>query len=167
MSAMTAAAFLRAIGTATGAGRQAVRRDDRANRKEIVMRLPVRELAHVRNGVLAGTLALLAGCATPPPPTEALAQAGDAFAAAQDAGTEEFAPGLLLRAQEKLDLGAVAAGDRRYADARRLAEEATIDARLAVTTARAREARHAVSEVEAQTQALKDAMARTVRPGTP
>ncbi len=112
-----------------------------------------------RLGALAGgVMDELAATADKNPPT---------LSVRSRAGTDEFAPGMLLRAQEKLDLSTVAAADRRYGDARRLAEEAAIDARLAAITARAREARHAVNGVEASTQALQESMARDVRPGAP
>ncbi len=54
--------------------------------------------------------------------------------------------------------------DRRYDDARRLAEESEVDARLAATTARSRKAQDAVAEVESGIQALKDEIARGARP---
>ena len=52
---------------------------------------------------------------------------------------------------------------RQYDDARRLAEEAEVDARLAATIARSAKTQRAVAEVESGIQALKDEIARNAR----
>jgi hypothetical protein len=112
----------------------------------------------------ACVLALVAGCATAPPPVEEMAVARSAVSDAVSAGSAEYAPAELSSAQEKLELGHAAAADRRYDDARRLAEESEVDARLAATTARSRKAQDAVAEVDSGIQALKDEIARGTRP---
>ncbi len=75
-------------------------------------------------------LAVLAACASEPPPTAELASAR---AAVEHAGAvvAQYAPNELAAAQAKLKLadGALARGD--YLRARRLAEEAEVDAQLA------------------------------------
>jgi len=96
-------------------------------------------------------------------PTEQMAVARAAVADAVSAGGAEFAPGALVVAQEKLDRGAAAMAARQYDDARRLAEEAEVDARLAATIARSAKTQRAVAEVESGIQALKDEIARNAR----
>ncbi len=75
-------------------------------------------------------LAVLAACASEPPPT---AEVASARAAVENAGAvaERYAPDELAQAQAKLKLaeGALAGGE--HVQARRLAEEAEVDARLA------------------------------------
>ena len=96
-------------------------------------------------------------------PTEQMAVARAAVADAVSAGGAEFAPGALVVAQEKLDRGAAAMAARQYDDARRLAEEAEVDARLAAVIARSAKTQRAVAEVESGIQALKDEIARNAR----
>lgn len=96
-------------------------------------------------------------------PTEQMAVARAAVADAVSAGGAEFAPGALVVAQEKLERGAAAMAARQYDDARRLAEEAEVDARLAAVIARSAKTQRAVAEVELGIQALKDEIARNAR----
>jgi hypothetical protein len=96
-------------------------------------------------------------------PTEQMAVARAAVADAVSAGGAEYAPGALIVAQEKLDRGATAMVAREYDDARRLAEEAEVDARLAAVIARSAKTQRAVAEVESGIQALKDEIARNAR----
>jgi hypothetical protein len=105
---------------------------------------------------------LLAGCATTsPPPTEQFAVARAAVSDAVGAGAAEYAPGTLLSAQDKLDKATRAMNDRAYGDARRYAEAAEVDARLAASTARSRKAQRAVAEVESGIRALREEIARS------
>lgn len=116
----------------------------------------------VGGGAIAVALAMLAACATAPPaPTEQFAVSRAAVADAVSAGGAEFAPVALRSAQDKLDRAnaAMAAGD--YRDARRYAEDAEVDAKLAAATARSRKAERALAEVEAGIRTLREELART------
>ena len=93
-------------------------------------------------------------------PTEQMAVAQAALNDAVSAGGAEFAPGALVVAQDKLARGAAAMQARQYDDARRLAEEAEVDARLAAVIARSAKTQRAVAEIESGIQALKDEIAR-------
>jgi hypothetical protein len=105
---------------------------------------------------------MLAGCAsTPPAPTEQIALSRAAVADATSAGAVELAPVALKSAQDKLNLANAAMAAREYGDARRYAEDAEADAKLAATTARSRKAERAVSEVESGIRALREEMARS------
>ena len=114
-------------------------------------------------GILAVAALALAGCATAPAPTEQMAVAKAAVADAVSAGGAEFAPGVFKSAQEKLDRGNAAMAAREYNDARRYAEEAEVDARLAAVTARSTKAQRAVTELELGIRALKEEIARAPR----
>ena len=124
-------------------------------------------LRDVRSATFAATLAaiLLAGPVTAAPaPGEQVAVARAAVADAVSAGGAEFAPLALRGAQDKLDRAnaAMAAGANR--DARRWAEEAEADARLAAATARATKAERAVTEVQSGIRALQEELARNSVP---
>lgn len=73
---------------------------------------------------------VLAGCATEPPPTAEVASARAAVGQAGDA-VAQYAPRELAAAQTKLKLAEDAMGHGDNLRARRLAEEAEVDARLA------------------------------------
>lgn len=119
--------------------------------------------APMRMGMLAAAALVVAGCATTPAPTEQVAVAKAAVADAVSAGGAEYAPGVLRSAQEKLDRGNAAMAAREYTDARRYAEEAEVDARLAAVTTRSAKAQRAVAELEFGVRALKDELARAPR----
>lgn len=106
-------------------------------------------------------LLLLGGCAaSPPAPVERYAVAEAAISDAVGAGAAELAPVPLRSAQDKLMQANGAMAAHRYGDARRLAEEAEVDARLAAVTARSRKAQRAVAEVESGIRALREEIAR-------
>ncbi len=128
------------------------------HRTEYVWRRP---LAATAVAIVAATG--LAACATTPPPTGQVAVAKAAIADAVSAGGEQLAPEALHIAQEKLAQADTAMAGRKYADARRLAEEAEVDARLAAVTARSTKAQLAAAELERGIQALKEELARAPR----
>jgi len=113
--------------------------------------------------MLAAAAVALAGCATTPAPTEQVAVAKAAVADAVSAGGPEYAPGVFKSAQDKLDRGNAAMAAHEYNDARRYAEEAEVDAKLAAVTARSTKAQRAVAELELGIGALKDEIARAAR----
>ena len=114
-------------------------------------------------GMLAVTALALAGCATTPAPTEQVAVAKAALNDAVTAGGAEYAPAALKSAQDKLDRGNTAMAAHDYNDARRYAEEAEVDAKLAAVTARSSKAQRAVTELELGIRALKEEIARAAR----
>ena len=116
--------------------------------------------AGLRAGACVIAALLLGACASVPAPTEQVAVSRAAVADAVSAGSAEYAPASLRRAQEMLDRSNAAMVSHQYADARRFAEDAEVDARLAAMTARSEKARRAVSEVELSIQALKEELAR-------
>lgn len=80
---------------------------------------------------LAAALLALAGCATVPPPVDALAGAESAIRMARDAGAEDHAPLELRFARDRLEEAQDAMVQRQHARAGDLAEEAQADAELA------------------------------------
>ena len=80
---------------------------------------------------------LLAGCASAPPPLGLLDDAGAAVEAARGAKADEYAAVELGQAEEQLAAARLAMDERDYADARRLAELAELNAELAGARSRA------------------------------
>lgn len=78
-----------------------------------------------------------------------------AIQAAQTAGATEMAPVELQRAQEKYAMAVAAAKERQFVVARKLAEEADVDAQVARTKAQAERSRRAADEVRAGLKTLQ------------
>lgn len=102
----------------------------------------------IGTSLLIGSSLLLAGCATATPPTDAVATAGTAVNQAIDAKAAQHAPLELRLATEKLDRAQSALSEEDYEGARRLAEQARADARLAEANARSASERREAQEVE-------------------
>ncbi len=99
--------------------------------------------ARLRFAALIGAL-LLAGCATTPPPRTALEAAQTGIEQASTLGARDYAPMELARAQQRLGDAEVAFGERKYADADRLASHALLEAQLAQYRSRAATGREEV-----------------------
>ncbi len=95
---------------------------------------------------LIAIVALLAGCATAPPPLTELADARAEVDRARAAGADASAPVELRFAEDKLSAAQAASEKRDYAVAGSLATQARVDAELASAKARAARARSAVRE---------------------
>lgn len=78
----------------------------------------------------------LTGCATVPPPNDAMNLAQNQLQAARDAGASDYAPVDLGFAQDKFQQAQTAMADRKFADAADLAAESSADAELAGAKAR-------------------------------
>jgi uncharacterized protein DUF4398 len=94
-------------------------------------------------GILAAAALALGGCASAP--LEEMARARDAVAAAQLAARAAEAPAELVRARGKLALAGRWNDARDYGPARWLAEQAEIDAELALARIAAEEASRAAA----------------------
>ncbi len=92
-------------------------------------------------------LALVSACATTPPDRSILENARNAIEQAESARAEEYAPIELRYADERLASATKALDDDRPEDARRLAEQAEIEAQLALARTRA-----ALARAELQTK---------------
>ena len=89
-----------------------------------------------RIGLTMALVALVAGCASTPAPTEQMAVSRAAISNASSAGADEFAPAQLKSAMEKMDSAERAMTQKDYSRARQLAEQAQVNAQLASATAR-------------------------------
>lgn len=115
-------------------------------------------------GVLALSLgAALTGCSGTPAPNADIAVAKTALSSASAAGGAEFAPVELKTAQDKLDRAeqlVATRDDDKYAQARRLAVEAAVDAKAAETRALAAKAEKTLQDSQASRRALQEEMQR-------
>jgi len=127
---------------------------------------PHRLLGTTAIGAAALSL-LLAACATVPPPTAQFAAARAAIQSAEVEGAGQMAPNELSQAREKLTAAQAAAHDDHAERARRLAEQAVVDAQLAQATASAARSRQALSEADAALRALHEEANRPTQPATP
>lgn len=111
-------------------------------------------------GAIACAVVVVAGCASIPPPTEQMAVSRSAIANAVSAGGVEYAPVEMRTAQEKMDRANRAMQKEEFEDARRLAEEAQADARLAEKKAQSAKAQKAASVTQDDIRVLREEMNR-------
>ena len=91
-------------------------------------------------------LATLGACSSVPAPVGEMSAAQTAVTAAEEADAAQYAPADLDRARDKLIRAQAAMQEKDSQEARRLAEQALVDARLAEAKARAETAQQLHSE---------------------
>lgn len=123
---------------------------------------PIRRLTQVPAALLAaGSLVVLAACASPgPPPTSELATARATIAQAESAGAAQSAPVELLAARDHVAKADTAVRAEKFEDARRYAVMAEADAEVAVSKARAKKAEMAAAEMNRSNELLRQEIAR-------
>jgi len=109
-----------------------------------------------------GSSLVLAGCAGNPP-SEQYAVTQSAVNSAVSAGGTEFAAVEMKSAQDKLKQAEIAMHDKKYDEAKRLAEQAEWDARVAERKAQAAKAEQAVKDSQKGVQELRQESQRTVQ----
>ena len=112
--------------------------------------------------LVCGVLAV-GGCSAGRPPTATVAQAELAVQEAGQSKAPEYAAGELNIAREKFDRAKRAMDKEKYEDARRLAEEALVDAQLAETKADAESTRNAAQELRKTIDSLRGEAERQSR----
>jgi hypothetical protein len=111
-------------------------------------------------GAIGCAVVVLAGCASVPPPTEQMAVSKAAVASASSAGGVEYASVEMRSAQEKMDRANRAMGKEDYEEARRLAVEAQVDARLAEKKALSAKAQKAAAVTQDDIRVLREEIDR-------
>ncbi len=102
----------------------------------------------------------LGACASAPMPTDQIAVTAAAIAHAEAAGAEALAPTEMGMARDKLRRANLALAAKSPEEARRLAQQAQVDALLAEAKAESMKAQKAAAEVQAASQALREEMGR-------
>jgi predicted S18 family serine protease len=110
-----------------------------------------------------GASFVLAGCAGNPP-SEQYAVTQSAVNSAVSAGGTEYAAVEMKSAQDKLKQADLAMQDQKYDEARRLAEQAEWDARVAERKAQAAKAEKAVQDARQGVNELREEGMRQVQP---
>lgn len=114
-------------------------------------------------GCAALITASLSGCATGPSDQESTAiaeinQARGVLEAAAKEDTRALTPGALKKAQDKLDQAQQLARNKKYQEAAWRAEEASVDAELALELAESQTAQDAAQELIQGIETLRDEM---------
>lgn len=105
----------------------------------------------------------LIGCASTPPPTGQMAVSKSALANAMSAGGSEYAAVEMKSAQDKLDRANRAMEKKEFEDARWLAEQAQVDARLAEKKAHSAKAQKAVAMMQDDIRVLREEINRKTK----
>ena len=116
---------------------------------------------------LAAAGLLLSACASVPPPTQQLAASRAAIESAEVAGAGKDAPADLGQARDKLTAAELAANSGENERARRLADEALVDAQLAQARAATARSRENLEQNEATLRALREEASRPAQPPGP
>lgn len=116
--------------------------------------------------MVCGMMAGLFGCASETPPINTISTADTAVNQAMTVKASEYAPAEMQTAMEKLGRAKKALAEEEYEDARRLAEQAQIDAQVAEAKARSENARQLAQQAQQTIEALRrDAETRGRRTG--
>jgi len=112
---------------------------------------------------LLGVL-LFGGCASTAPPsphlTARMSEARTTYRQAQELNANTHAPRAFQSAERKLAEAQEALAKGKHDRAERLATQAQVDAELALLTARSRQAKSVVDELQASIETLREEMAR-------
>jgi len=109
--------------------------------------------------LICGALGMV-GCAGKPP-LETLSQAELAVQEASKKTASQYAPLELQTAREQLDKAKRAMNDKEYDEARRLADQALVNAQFAEAKAGAEKARQAAAELQKSIQTLRAELERS------
>lgn len=111
-------------------------------------------------GAIGVAAVVIAGCASVPKPTEQIAVSNSAITNASLAGGNEYAPVEMRNAQHKMDRANKAMAREDYDDARVLAEQAQVDARLAEKKAESAKAQKAAAVMNQDIRVLREEINR-------
>lgn len=114
------------------------------------------KLTPARLATIAAASLLMTACASTPAPTAELAAAESAVARAQNAEIPLDGRVNLTAAREKLELARKAVSNKQNELARRLADEARLDAELALAKSNSQKARAAAEEMQRNIQTLQN-----------
>lgn len=113
------------------------------------------------NACLVTLLVVLAGCAAKAPaPEKQFTLATQSIAQAESSGAVEFAPVELKLARDKMSQAKLAVDNEENLKAKRLADEAMVDANLAEAKARSAKSQKVVAELKESIRVLQEEMNR-------
>jgi len=106
---------------------------------------------------------LMSGCANTPPPLELVAVSKAAVNDANVAGANELAPVQYKSAMDKMSGAELAMAGKDYPLAQQLAEQAQVDAKLAIAMARAAKAKKAADALQEDSRILSQEIGRKTK----
>lgn len=124
------------------------------------MFIPLSSPRHVAMTFATCLVLLLAGCASTPAPVAQMAVAEAAVQSANTPETAQLAGAQLQLAISKLGAARSAQAAKDYVGARRLADEAQLDAQAAVAHAQSARSRQAAADSQAAARALDEEMSQ-------
>jgi hypothetical protein len=107
----------------------------------------------------AAAALMLGSCASIPPPLAEIARSDAAISAAQQANATDYAPLELGSAQQKLKHARAAMAAEDYITARRLAEQAEVEAQLAQAKSQSATAQQSLQQVRESIRVLREQLA--------
>jgi hypothetical protein len=133
---------------------------------DVVVNMKIDQIPFVSLGVaFASLLAVATGCSTVGPPKAEIAAADLAIQDATKSKASQYAPLELRMARDKFDKAQRAMNNKEYIHARRLAEEALVDAELAEAKASSEDARRTANELQQSLETLRREAERASRGG--
>lgn len=105
---------------------------------------------------LVSSAAILSGCASKPIPSEQFAISKTAIDSATAAGADQYSPLEIKSAREKLTSAERAVHEKNYEVASALAEESTVDAKLAEAKSASEKSKRSVEEIDKNLRTLLD-----------
>lgn len=115
----------------------------------------------IKAGLVTLLMIVLAGCAVRvPAPEKQVTLATQSIVQAENSGAAEFAPVELKSARDKLNQAKLAMGKQENIVAKRLADEAMVDANLAEAKARSAKSQKVVEELKESIRILQQEMNR-------
>lgn len=105
----------------------------------------------------------MSGCASTPPPLELIAVSKAAVNEANNAGANELAPIQYKSAVDKMNAADLAMAQKEFPLAQQLAEQAQVDAKLAVAMARSAKAKKAADAVQEDSRILTQEIGRKTK----
>jgi hypothetical protein len=111
------------------------------------------------------TALIVTGCSTVGPPKDSVAAAELAVQEANKSKAPQYSPLELRMASDKLDEAKRAMNKKEYTQARRLAEEALVDAQVAEAKAASEDARRAAIDLRESLETLRREAERSSRGG--
>ncbi len=113
--------------------------------------------------IIVVAVTFMAGCASIPAPTDQLAVSKAAVTSATRNGANEFAPLEIKSAMDKLQGAERAMAKDDFPLAKKLAEEAQLDAKLAETKTDLAKTQKSVDDAEESNRVLRDEINRTAK----
>lgn len=110
--------------------------------------------------LIIGLSFMFISCASSRPPAEDIARAESTIKQAEQVGAQNYAPLEIREARKKLDRANNLVKEKEYEKARRLAEQAEVDAELAEAKTLSEKAQRAVRELRESIKALREEISR-------